>query len=223
MRSIEIILVAGCVITLANSLPISERDLTQTQPVGDLVLINENEDPTLLRSKRAINFLKRLFPQIPQNIDQEVKNEVQEEDAIEISPSENNEVKVPYQDADEAANEAVQSELTPLENIEVGDDENRNKRSGSENSGGSGNFLFDIIRLITSSGSSSGGDNSHCSNCDGAGAKHEPDEAVPGPATRFLVIANRGLSNLIQDLILRIAATSERFVNFKARLITSII
>ncbi|XP_011493992.1 PREDICTED: formin-B isoform X1 [Ceratosolen solmsi marchali] len=48
-------------------------------------------------------------------------------------------------------------------------------------------------------------------------------EAVPGPVTRLFVIANRGISNLIQDLILRLAATSERIVNFKARLITSII
>ncbi|KAL0134407.1 hypothetical protein PUN28_001290 [Cardiocondyla obscurior] len=53
--------------------------------------------------------------------------------------------------------------------------------------------------------------------------KSEEQEAVPGPVTRFFVIANRGLSNLVQDLILRLAATSERFVNFKARLITSII
>ncbi|XP_011700593.1 PREDICTED: uncharacterized protein LOC105457535 [Wasmannia auropunctata] len=55
------------------------------------------------------------------------------------------------------------------------------------------------------------------------GKSDETQEAVPGPVTRFFVIANRGLSNLVQDLILRLAATSERFVNFKARLITSII
>ncbi|XP_061927515.1 uncharacterized protein LOC108002754 isoform X3 [Apis cerana] len=58
------------------------------------------------------------------------------------------------------------------------------------------------------------------------GESGEPDgvhEAVPGPVTRLFVIANRGIANLIQDLILRLAATSERIVNFKARLITSII
>ncbi|XP_061519234.1 dentin sialophosphoprotein isoform X1 [Anopheles gambiae] len=48
-------------------------------------------------------------------------------------------------------------------------------------------------------------------------------EGIPGPVTRLFVLANRGLSNLIQDLILRIAQTSERVVNFKARLITSLI
>lgn len=72
-------------------------------------------------------------------------------------------------------------------------------------------------------------------------------EGIPGPVTRLFVLANRGLANLIQDLILvslpqssfiffceynssffsphfqRIAQTSERVVNFKARLITSLI
>ncbi|XP_063706490.1 uncharacterized protein LOC134835540 [Culicoides brevitarsis] len=48
-------------------------------------------------------------------------------------------------------------------------------------------------------------------------------EGIPGPVTRLFVLANRGLSNLIQDLILRVAQTSERLVNFKARLITSLI
>ncbi|XP_053975123.1 uncharacterized protein LOC128874390 [Hylaeus volcanicus] len=56
-----------------------------------------------------------------------------------------------------------------------------------------------------------------------AGKVEETPEAVPGPVTRLFVIANRGISNLLQDLILRLAATSERIVNFKARLITSII
>ncbi|CAD7091104.1 unnamed protein product [Hermetia illucens] len=48
-------------------------------------------------------------------------------------------------------------------------------------------------------------------------------EGIPGPVTRLFVLANRGIANLIQDLILRIAQTSERIVNFKARLITSLI
>ncbi|XP_076760209.1 uncharacterized protein LOC143428861 isoform X2 [Xylocopa sonorina] len=55
------------------------------------------------------------------------------------------------------------------------------------------------------------------------GKAEESQEAIPGPVTRLFVVANRGISNLIQDLILRLAATSERIVNFKARLITSII
>ncbi|CAL7936911.1 unnamed protein product [Xylocopa violacea] len=55
------------------------------------------------------------------------------------------------------------------------------------------------------------------------GKAEDAQEAIPGPVTRLFVVANRGISNLIQDLILRLAATSERIVNFKARLITSII
>lgn len=70
----------------------------------------------------------------------------------DVDASENNEVRVGYEDNHEAANEAIESELTPLDDIEVGDEENRNKRlvgdsSGSGGSGGSGNFLFDIIRV----------------------------------------------------------------------------
>lgn len=74
-------------------------------------------------------------------------------------------------------------------------------------------------------------------------------EGIPGPVTRLVVLANRGLANLVQDLILvsdqcgyanldcitsripflffvlqqRVAATSEKFVNFKAKLITALI
>ncbi|CAG5097203.1 Protein of unknown function [Cotesia congregata] len=91
---------------------------------------------------------------------------------LDIAESENKEVRVAFDDSDLATNEAG-ADLTSLDNIEIGDDENRNKRFSGGNGesggsgGGSGNFIFDIIR--------------------------------------------------------RIAATSERFVNFKARLITSII
>jgi len=53
--------------------------------------------------------------------------------------------------------------------------------------------------------------------------KSADHEGIPGPITRLLVIANRGIANLIQDLILRLAQTSERIVNFKARLVTALI
>lgn len=35
-----------------------------------------------------------------------------------------------------------------------------------------------------------------------AGKVDETQEAIPGPVTRLFVIANKGISNLIQDLIL---------------------
>lgn len=76
--------------------------------------------------------------------------------------SENSEVRVQFEDQGAAANEAVESELAPLEDIEVSDDENRNKRflsfgfggnngASGGSGGGSGNFLFDIIRVSRAS------------------------------------------------------------------------
>lgn len=136
---------------------------------------------------------------------------------------------------------------TELENETDGaaDDENRNKRflpfnlggaAGGGSGGGSGNFLFDIIRLIAGSGTTQAQDEAENAPLDGStssagasasvGAEGKDDgyqEGVPGPITRLFVIANRGIANLVQDLILRLAQTSERLVNFKARLITSII
>lgn len=114
------------------------------------------------------------------------------------------------------------------------DDENRNKRflsfgfggSGSNGSGGSGNFLFDIIRLVGgSAGTEQTDERENAPDGEATVAKNADGytEGIPGPVTRLFVLANRGLANLIQDLILRIAQTSERVVNFKARLITSLI
>lgn len=156
------------------------------------------------------------------DVNPESENQVNEIGA----ESQNNEVRVQF--ADEEPSDSSPQELTPLEDIETNEDENRNKRflfgfgGGNGGSGaGSGNFLFDIIRLVAGSGSGgSGGGNSSTGT---SGRTDGVQEAVPGPVTRFFVIANRGISNLIQDLILRLAATSERIVNFKARLITSII
>ncbi|XP_074100498.1 uncharacterized protein LOC141528358 isoform X1 [Cotesia typhae] len=200
-----------CLIVAVNCHPLA-RDDYNSQASG-LALIEENNDAAL-RSKRTVGVLRQFFPEITEN-----QRELHQD--MDIAESENKEIRVAFDDSDLATNEAG-ADLASLDNIEIGDDENRNKRYSGGNGesggsgGGSGNFIFDIIRLIAGSGSSSTpSENNH--------GKHEPDEAVPGPATRFLVIANRGIANLIQDLILRIAATSERFVNFKARLITSII
>ncbi|EGI70810.1 hypothetical protein G5I_00392 [Acromyrmex echinatior] len=53
--------------------------------------------------------------------------------------------------------------------------------------------------LVAGSGSNQLSSSSPSETHDGKSDEHE---AVPGPVTRFFVIANRGLSNLIQDLIL---------------------
>lgn len=56
-----------------------------------------------------------------------------------------------------------------------------------------------VSQLVAGSGGqASGGDGSSGGSSTAATAT----EAVPGPVTRLLVIANRGISNLIQDLIL---------------------
>ncbi|XP_073997384.1 uncharacterized protein isoform X2 [Rhodnius prolixus] len=80
--------------------------------------------------------------------------------------------------------------------------------------------------LVAGSGQApDGGDGAAAAN--GALEEHKDESAygvgVPGPLTRLFVVANKGVASLIQDLILRLAQTSEKIVNFKARLITSII
>ncbi|CAG9861566.1 unnamed protein product [Phyllotreta striolata] len=183
-----------------------------------------------------------------------------------------------------AAEDQVGAESAPqpdeLDDLEE-DDQDRNKRflpfgGGDGHSGGSGNFLFDIIRntadraarmvgtvyrmvagtqhfgwgassteappssdhlaaqsspavqLVAGSGATEESDEKANSpeggsiEADAKSADHY-SEGIPGPITRLLVIANRGVANLVQDLILRLAQTSERLVNFKARLITSLI
>lgn len=127
-----------------------------------------------------------------------------------------------------------------LANVDA-DDADRDKRflpfggsfgaSASGSTGGSGNFLFDIIRLVAGSGATEESDEKDNGPL-GAGGVAEIDlakggdgytEGIPGPITRLFVLANRGLANLVQDLILRLAQTSERIVNFKARLVTALI
>nr|NP_001245596.1 uncharacterized protein Dmel_CG32694, isoform F [Drosophila melanogaster]AFH07310.1 uncharacterized protein Dmel_CG32694, isoform F [Drosophila melanogaster] len=109
--------------------------------------------------------------------------------------------------------------------------------------GGSGNFLLDVVRLFSGSvqtqqgdeaANSVGGSAGSSSSSGSLGGDGDADgdstrnadgytEGIPGPVTRLVVLANRGLANLVQDLILRVAATSEKFVNFKAKLITALI
>ncbi|XP_043796625.1 uncharacterized protein LOC122717027 isoform X1 [Apis laboriosa] len=220
MKIIVILATAMCMGSVI-AYPHSEEQI-KSEALNRLMLI-EADDKDALRSKRTIGILREVFPEISQDVNPETEdraNEVQQ-----AAESQKNEVKVQF--ADEEGGADAVAPLTPLDEVGSEDDENRNKRflsslgglSGSGSSGaGSGNFLFDILRVVAGSGSrldsSSGGESG------------EPDgvhEAVPGPVTRLFVIANRGIANLIQDLILRLAATSERIVNFKARLITSII
>ncbi|XP_077268967.1 uncharacterized protein LOC143900992 isoform X3 [Temnothorax americanus] len=218
MRFTILTLTAVLCLALVSSHPLPEDGL-RSEALDRLVMA-EADSEAALRSKRTIGILRQLFPDISQDVNPESENRVNEIG----SESQNNEVRVQF--ADEVPSENSPQELTPLDETETQEeDENRNKRflfgfGGNAGGGaGSGNFLFDIIRLVAGSGSNQLGDSSGSPEH----GKADENEAVPGPVTRFFVIANRGLSNLVQDLILRLAATSERFVNFKARLITSII
>lgn len=77
-----------------------------------------------------------------QDVNPESENRVKEAEA----ESQNNEVRVQF--ADETPEKEPQ-ELTPLSENETEDegDENRDKRQGVPGSSGSGNILFDIIRV----------------------------------------------------------------------------
>ncbi|PNF21645.1 hypothetical protein B7P43_G11287, partial [Cryptotermes secundus] len=106
------------------------------------------------------------------------------------------------------------------------DSSSSSSSSSSGSGGGSGNFLFDIIRLVAGSGNTDSGDDGKPAEVSGAVQAEKDDgyqAGIPGPITRLFIVVNRGIANLVQDLILRLAQTSERIVNFKARLITAII
>ncbi|CAH4034877.1 unnamed protein product [Pieris brassicae] len=188
------------------------------------------------RNKRTVGILRQLFPQLTQN------SIAEDNQLLSGAESQQAEVRVAFGDQQAASDQqpaaagdqqtAAQTNSATIDEITLDDaddsEENRNKRflsfggGASSSGGGSGNFLFDVVRLVagSSSGASSSGGEAEGED----GAKGDGlTEGVPGPITRLFIIANRGVANLIQDLILRIAQTSERIVNFKARLITSII
>ncbi|XP_076236969.1 uncharacterized protein LOC143180851 [Calliopsis andreniformis] len=287
MKITVILLSVAFCAALVSSHPLPEGERLQSEALDRLVMV-EGDNEAALRSKRTIGILRELFPEVSQNVNPEAEDRVNEVAA----ESQNNEVKVQF--ADEQVDDSA-APLTPLDEVEGEDDENRNKRflnfnfggSSGGSGAGSGNFLFDIIRQAAdgaaraagtvyrvvagtqslglglsasrdlgpapqdaapaaapAGSSATAGSSTNAPAASGAGnlpplvagsgsqgsasggvagKTDDVQEAVPGPVTRLFVIANRGISNLIQDLILRLAATSERIVNFKARLITSII
>lgn len=83
-----------------------------------------------------------------QDVNPESENRVNE---IGTAESQNSEVRVQF--ADEVSSDNSPQELTPLDEIETNEDENRDKRflfgfgGGAGGTAGSGNFLFDIIRV----------------------------------------------------------------------------
>uniref|UniRef100_A0A182X7J4 Uncharacterized protein n=1 Tax=Anopheles quadriannulatus TaxID=34691 RepID=A0A182X7J4_ANOQN len=203
-----------------------------------ITLVNSDDQKINERNKRTIGILRELFPTISQQITtNENANTLEGLDlaglsdtlnAIRVARATGEEKAASSNDQNAAESSANSSSLDELTLDSEGNDEDRNKRflsfGGSSGGGGSGNFLFDIIRLVSgSSGTEQSDEKAHSPDDHDLGKGDGYTEGIPGPVTRLFVLANRGLSNLIQDLILRIAQTSERVVNFKARLITSLI
>ncbi|XP_034236817.1 uncharacterized protein LOC117642609 isoform X3 [Thrips palmi] len=251
---------------LSNAAPAGTEVTAEHQQQETLETLHLGEpgsDDTTVRDKRTIGPLRQLFPGISQA---EAENQLagSESQISEVRVQLGDKQSAPVEAEEEEEEEdlkpaasgdnlAEAEEGAELENEAEGtaDDENRNKRflpfnlggaagGSGGSSAGSGNFLFDIIRLIAGSGTTQTQDEAENAPLDGstssggvsasasasANAEGKDDgyqEGVPGPITRLFVIANRGIANLVQDLILRLAQTSERLVNFKARLITSII
>lgn len=205
-----------------------------------ITLVDSGDQKINERNKRTIGILRELFPTISQITTNENLNTLESLDlaglsdamnAIRVARATDQDTKS-VGDADDqngAESSAKSSALDELTLDSEGNDEDRNKRflsfgGSSGGAGGSGNFLFDIIRLVSgSSGTEQSDEKANSPDDHELGKGDGYTEGIPGPVTRLFVLANRGLSNLIQDLILRIAQTSERVVNFKARLITSLI
>ncbi|XP_011268137.2 uncharacterized protein LOC105258535 isoform X1 [Camponotus floridanus] len=205
MRYTILALTVALCLAFVSSNPLPQNGLRSE--ILDRLVMAETDNKEALRNKRTIGILRTLFPDISQDVNPESENRVNEAEA----ESQNNEVRVQF--ADETPKE---QELTPLtENETEVEDENRDKRGST--GGGSGNILFDIIRTVASSGSNFGGEQKPIIG------PTDSTPAIPGPVTRLLLIGNRGIADIIADLVLRAAALSEKFVNYKAKLITWLI
>ncbi|XP_039432984.1 uncharacterized protein LOC120415177 isoform X5 [Culex pipiens pallens] len=239
-----------------------------------ITLVDSGDQKINERNKRTIGILRELFPTISQITTNENLNTLESLDlaglsdamnAIRVARATDQDTKS-VGDADDqngAESSAKSSALDELTLDSEGNDEDRNKRflsfgGSSGGAGGSGNFLFDIIRQtadraaraagtvyrvvagtesldntknsnnndkddgrrLSTTSSSSSTSSSHSALVSGSSGTEQSDEkanspddhelgkgdgyteGIPGPVTRLFVLANRGLSNLIQDLIL---------------------
>ncbi|KAL4127286.1 hypothetical protein QTP88_011463 [Uroleucon formosanum] len=223
--------------TAANAAPV-----TNAAPAADSISTTTVAAAAAAATATA-NAISSSTTQMPLDSDNTVGTGIVKRTAREVSTNESSSTKKrsPLTDTDnDVSSDNVLSSNTgdDAQAETVADEDPRNKRflfnlrGGA--SGGSGNFLFDLIRLVAGSGANQDRDESADSVPAEAGEAQEVhadvnakedgyNVGVPGPLTRIFVIANRGVANLIQDLILRLAQTTERIVNFKARLITSLI
>ncbi|XP_037029659.1 uncharacterized protein LOC119069643 isoform X5 [Bradysia coprophila] len=243
----------ACALCAVQAVPVpaeqpNELEILQIPLQGnkelDIVSLADDDGKINDRNKRTIGILRELFPELSKvasngestldiaalNEKLETINRVVRQTAA-AQQAEGDKLEAAASDSQRVESKAPAIDELSLDNEET--DDNRNKRflsfgfggSGGSGGGGSGNFLFDIIRLVSGSTGTEHSDEKDNAADDGDAGKSADGytEGIPGPVTRLFVLANRGLANLVQDLILRIAQTSERVVNFKARLITSLI
>ncbi|GJQ75267.1 hypothetical protein Trydic_g9865 [Trypoxylus dichotomus] len=219
----------------AETSTIKNIEMVVSKETGDEVTTTETNirfDIKVVQNGSVVNTI----PLIGENTIKETNISVKKRSPANVIGRSRRVIREVEADQEPAASGGNGPDPADLSDIDTEDSE-RDKRylpfSGEAHvsaGGGSGNFLFDIIRLIAGSGATEESDEKD--NGAGAGGVAEIDvaktadgytEGIPGPITRLFVIANRGLANLVQDLILRLAQTSERIVNFKARLITALI
>lgn len=216
--------------------------VTNAAPAAGTVATTTIAAATAAAATATANAISSPTTQMPSDSDNTVGTGIVKRTAREVSTNEPSSAKKrsPLTDTDNevSSDNALTSNTSDDAQAEtVADEDPRNKRFlfnlRGGTTGGSGNFLFDLIRLVAGSGANQDRDES----ADSVPAEGEAQEVhadvnakedgysvgVPGPLTRIFVIANRGVANLVQDLILRLAQTTERIVNFKARLITSLI
>ncbi|XP_049538121.1 uncharacterized protein LOC125952597 isoform X1 [Anopheles darlingi] len=192
--------------------------LNDDQELDVITLVNSEDQRINERNKRTIGILRELFPSISQITTNEDVNTLDTLDlaglsdtlnAIRVARATAEEKAASSNDQNAAESSANSSSLDELTLDSDGADEDRNKRflsfggSSGGGGGGSGNFLFDIIRLVSgSSGTEQSDEKAHSPDDHDLGKGDGYTEGIPGPVTRLFVLANRGLSNLIQDLIL---------------------
>ncbi|KQS29879.1 uncharacterized protein Dere_GG18334, isoform B [Drosophila erecta] len=203
------LLILGSAACLITAVPLpqpangnSELDVLQIPLANgkeiDVLTLGAKDQESLIadRNKRTIGLLRELFPDITKQIDEQA-NRIISKLLRTLGPTV---LRTAIQG--NSANAARTSFDADFDD----DDDESSKSSSTSSSSSSGSL-----------GGDGDADGDSTRNADGY------TEGIPGPVTRLVVLANRGLANLVQDLILRVAATSEKFVNFKAKLITALI
>ncbi|GLV37253.1 hypothetical protein CBL_01918 [Carabus blaptoides fortunei] len=249
MRSMSLLCAAVCLlVAVSHAAPapatLEAAETPAMAPQNDqevIEIVNLSGFGQSDRDKRDINMLRQLFPGLAQD------SENNEDNSLSGSESQNNEVRVKFDDQDQDT-AASNNGPSPAEEPIVDDDADRNKRflpfggtgHAGASAGGSGNFLFDIIRNTADSAARAAGTVYRMvagteSLGLGLTATSTSTKTVAPAApiaqmwmlAKALTVTLKEFPDLSQDFsslpIARLAQTSERIVNFKARLVTALI